>query len=110
MTPVEIITLAGVGVSLILGVVNAIPQIRKSKTDYNTTNIESIDKLSEQVNELIEDKIRMNQRIDELEKDVRKFRNAYAKAIVYIHEKLPLEEIPNFLDTDPRIKSAKRMQ
>lgn len=110
MTPVEIITLAGVGVSLLLGIVNAVPQIRKTKIDYNTTNIESINKLSEQVNELIEDKIKMNERIEGLEADVRKFRNAYAKAIVYIHEKLPLEEIPNFLDTEPRIKSAKRVQ
>lgn len=74
----------------------------RSESDMMDANTMSL--LSKQVNELIQDKIEMNKRIDHLEKELKKYVNGYARAIRYIHSNIPNVEIPNFLETDPRIK------
>lgn len=115
MTPEQWITYITVFVSLILGITNALPNLRKAKTDYTTTNIKSLEELSKQVNELIKDKIAMqvhndnlDARIDNLEIEVRRWKNGYARAIRYIYDRDPLAEIPNFLETDPRLEFGKK--
>lgn len=51
------------------------------------------------------DRQALNERIERLEADNRKFRNGYARAIRYIYDKDPLAEIPNFLiDTNPKVQ------
>lgn len=93
-------------VSLVVGVYNAIPAIRKSKLDYDTTNIKSISELSKQVNDLIVDKDNLQdkyekliEQVDYLRSELRKFRNGYAKALVFINKHVTEKEIPDFLET-----------
>ncbi len=45
--------------------------------------------------------------IDPLKEELRRFRNAYAKAIRYISNRLPGEEVPNFMDTQELVKRDK---
>lgn len=107
--------LVGAIVSLIVGLYGGIPAFRRLKLDANTTNIESINKLSEQVNELIKDKIEMQDRLDKQEEkilqmrdELRKQTNASARMLRFIQKHTPMEvEIPNFFDTDPGRKVNK---
>lgn len=58
--------------------------------------------------ERLEEKQRKsNERQDWLEGELRKYVNAYARAVRYIRDKLPNEEIPDFLtESNSRIKKA----
>lgn len=93
------------GIALIVGLVQAIPAFRKVRMDSNTVNIESIKKLSDQVDELIDDKAKMNDRITWLEAELKRFTNGYARAMRFIQKHADVNvTIPDFLESDPDLK------
>jgi cell division protein FtsB len=87
---------------------------RNSKTKpeiyagINSINAATIENLSKQINELTKRDEEKEKRIDTLEKELKKYVNAYARAVKYIYEKDPLAELPNFMvTTDPTITKKK---
>lgn len=80
----------------------------ESSATINSTNTDTILKMAKQIHELYERDALNEGRIDKLESELKRFRNAYAKAIKYIYDKNPLEVIPNFLESDPDIMSIKK--
>lgn len=80
----------------------------KSQASVNQINADTIEQLSKQVNELIRRDEEKEKRIDHLEQELKKYVNAYARAIRYINEKLPGVIIPNFLETNPVTPTMKK--
>ena len=90
-------------IQIIFNYPKVIAERKKMQSESDILDTDTMGKLSKQINELITDKVIMNDRIDKLEADNRKWLNALARAIRFIHEKDPLGEIPNFLlDTSER--------
>jgi len=96
---IALLTLAGVlgaaGMALVAALVN-----RKSPL---TISVETITNLTKQVKDLASDVDRERERndaledkVDRLQADVRKFRNGYARALRWIHEK-GMTDVPDFL-------------
>lgn len=109
MEPVILVTLISAIGGLLLGIYNSIPAFKRLKIDSNTVNIESIRKLSEQVDELIEDKIKMNERITWLEGELKRYTNGYSRAIRFINiHGDPRVTVPDFLESDPLMKPKAR--
>jgi len=75
-----------------------------NKANVNLINADTIIKLSKRIDELESRDASKEERIDWLEKELKRYVNAYTLAIRFIHDRMPLIEIPNFLETDPRIK------
>lgn len=98
--------------SLLTVIIPAIVNFRKNKAEQHklfseadSIDTDTIRKLYEQVNILLEDKIKTNERIENIEKELKRYVNAYARAVRYIHDNISNVEIPNFMETDPRIKA-----
>lgn len=108
-TAIWVALISSVG-ALVLGIYNSIPAFRRSRLDQQEFGMESIRKLSEQVDGLIEDKIKMNERINWLEGELKRYTNGYSRAMRFINiHGDPRVTVPDFLESDPAMKPrAKR--
>ena len=64
-------------------------------------------KLSRRIDELETRDSEKEKRIDWLEGELKRYVNGYSKAILFINQHVNGINIPNFLETDPRLKAAK---
>ena len=75
----------------------------------NSINSSTIENLARQVDNLIKRDDEKEQRIDFLEKELRRHVNGYARLYRYIKERIPDEDIPDFLiTTDPALYGKKK--
>lgn len=91
--------------SLLVGLYNGFISYRRFHVDANSVNAKTIRELSEQVDELVEDKAKMNARISFLESELRRFTNGYSRAMRFIQRYTDINvPIPDFLESDPDLK------
>lgn len=110
-----LVLLVGGGVSLLTAVIPILLNLSKARTEMERTRAESdrididtIITLKKQVIELIQEGDDMRKRLNHLEKEHKRYVNAYARALRHIYDTNPNIELPNFLeDTDPLIKLKK---
>lgn len=95
---IAIITLIGV-----LGAPYISRRLSGSRQDVIQSQGKSLADAFDEIRELRTELRSAEDKIDELKSDVRKFRNAYAKAIRYIYDKNPDEPIPDFLKDSDRM-------
>ena len=58
----------------------------------------------DEIDELRESHCKAMEEIEWLKAELKKYVNGYARAMRFIHDKIRDVEIPNFLETDPRLK------
>lgn len=83
----------------------------KNTLAITQTSTETIAKLIDQVNGLIERDIEKEKRIRDLEETNKKYINAYNRAFTFIRKRIPVEEIPDFMITqDLRPLAEKKLK
>lgn len=78
---------------------------KKTYADIDIIRTDTYIRLSDRIDKLEERDQQKEKRIDWLEAELKRYISAYTLAIRFIHDKMPLVDIPNFLETDPRLKS-----
>lgn len=105
--PVVMVAIIGVLGSVIGGVIVYLGNKNYNKAKTIDLSADTYLKLSNRIDQLEVRDAAKEERIDWLEKELRRYINGYTLAIKFIHFNLPAIEIPNFLETDPRIKTSK---
>lgn len=107
----DYLSIFAIVVSLIVGIISALPALRraaaeasKSQSESDKIDTETITLLKQQVNELVKSDAETRKKMEELDKELIKFTKAYYKLLKFTRTHLTTVEIPDFLkDTDPKI-------
>ena len=99
----DILSLVSIIFVTLLGILQWRSNSAKNKADIFSINADTIEKLSEQINKVIEDNEKLHAEVDKLKEELRSFRSAYSRARRYILDKLPGEEIPDFFITTDKL-------
>jgi len=101
--PVVMVAVIGVLGSIIGGIIVYLGNKNFNKAKTIDLSTDTYLKLSARIDQLEERDAKKEERIDWLEKELRRYINAYSLAVKFIHYNMPTIEIPNFLETDPAI-------
>lgn len=103
--PVIVVAIIGAISTFIGGVIVFFSNRKINNANTDIIKTDTYIRLSERIDALEKRDEEKEKRIDWLESELKRYINAYSLAVRFIHDRLPAIEIPNFLETDPRIKN-----
>lgn len=101
--PIVQVAFIGVLSSLVGGLIVYYSNKNYNKAKTMDVGADTYLKLSKRIDELEERDSKKEERIDWLEKELKRYINGYSLAVKFIHYNIPGVEIPDFLQTDPAI-------
>lgn len=103
--PIVTVAILGVIGSVTGAVIVFFSGRKLNKANADIIKTDTYIRLSERIDALEKRDEEKEKRIDWLETELKRYINAYTLAIRFINDQLPLVEIPNFLETDPRLRT-----